>query len=131
MEDLKYTLSTDPSFRSQYIEDEAKWMADQGFLLYPIHIKPVRAEPGCWIYFVRDGQMVGRARIQGFVTTVVSDDLYTFTGEPASKTCWNIKATAMEIAKTPIETEVGFQSFRYLSDEERRSWAEAFSEGSK
>jgi hypothetical protein len=59
------TLATDPKLRSGSIQEEAKFLKVRGWLWYPINGEPSQRIDGAWLYFVRDGYVVGRKDNQG------------------------------------------------------------------
>ena len=62
VDDIKLTLSKNPNLRSQTIEEEARWMNQEGPLYYTLsRNKPLRAEAGCCVYFIKGGQLAGAA----------------------------------------------------------------------
>ena len=66
MDDIKLTLSNNPNLRSQTIEEEARWMKQEGPLYYTLsRNEPLRAKAGCWVYFIKGGQLAGRAERNG------------------------------------------------------------------
>ncbi len=63
MDDIKLTLSNNPNLRSQTIEEEARWMNQEGPLFYTLgRHKPLCANEGCWVYFIKGGQLAGAPR---------------------------------------------------------------------
>jgi hypothetical protein len=49
MADIKLTLSTDSQKRSQSIDEEARWLENEGALYYELSGKPRKAHGGCWV----------------------------------------------------------------------------------
>ncbi len=66
MRSIKLTLSTDPKMRSPSASDEARWLRSARSLKYQLHRLPLHAAAGDWVYFIREGRVVARARAQGF-----------------------------------------------------------------
>jgi len=124
MKDIKVTLSQRPE-RAPNIEAEAEWMEEEGELWYPLgRNKPLEAVVGCWVYLLRDGHLVGRARAEDFEHFERSPS-YTYSGEPGQLNGWEVKCVEIEVA-TRRPKHTGFQGFRYVSDEEQAEFAEAF-----
>ncbi len=125
MEDIKMTLSANPRLRSPNIEEEARWMVEEGPIYYPLSGRPRRTEPGCWIYFIRERFLVARSRIDDIVQRVAPEAGHTYTGAPTALKRWTIACTSMEKAKTHV-AHASFQGFRYVTDDERIRFEEAF-----
>lgn len=124
MRDIKLTLSRRPE-RAPNIKAEAEWMQQEGELWYPLgRNKPVEADVGCLVYFVRDGHLVGRAYAEEFRHFERSAS-YTYSGEDHQLNGWEVKCITIEIA-THRPAHKGFQGFRYLTDAERSEFEAAF-----
>lgn len=126
MADIKLTLSADPAKRSPNIEAEARWLKSKGAIYYQLQSKPLNASAGCWVYFIRDGQVVARAKAKDFRFMKAKELGGNYTGFPQNRAGWRVKCVPpMEIAARPIPHK-GFQGFRYVSDEERVHFEGAF-----
>ncbi len=127
MDDIMVTLSADPQLRSPNIEKEAEWAKREGSLYYPLGAnRPLRSSSGCWIYFIREGKMVARARIEGFFEwEELPKPLFTYTGERESRRRWWVKYGGFALAKRSISHK-GFQGFRYIARNERAKFARSF-----
>jgi hypothetical protein len=122
---IKYTLSRDTSRRAPSIEAEAQWLREEGFLWYPLNVKPQRARIGDWVYFIRDGSMVARARITARSPNDASEFFTTYTGQKVETSCFQIQVKQMELARLPIPHK-GFQGFRYVTAKELPAFERAF-----
>jgi hypothetical protein len=123
---IKLTLGTDVNARAPSIEDEARWMKEAGPLCYPLgRNRPVHAEEGDCVYFIRAGKMVARAKADRFCQLSGSEERYTFTGEVSKTRGWQVECSRMELAKKPIAFR-GFQGFRYVSRDEQICFESAF-----
>jgi len=121
MADIKLTLAEDKR-RAPSIEAEARRLQDEGWLYYPIQGQPVRAKPGCWVYFIRGDHMVARAEAENFERSENATSLYDGTPLPAGK--WMVKCIPpMEIARRRPPHK-GFQGFRYVAGSD--GFADAF-----
>ncbi|MFO0889886.1 MAG: hypothetical protein U0790_12185 [Isosphaeraceae bacterium] len=131
MADIKLPLSSDPRRRSQTIQEEKEWMESEGPIYHNLgRGKPQNFWKGCWVYFIKNGQVAGRSRAERVkpLEELLSDpELYTYTGEesPAKLKSHHVVCESMEIASHPIPHE-GFQGFRYVRPEERRAFENAF-----
>jgi hypothetical protein len=124
MRDIKITLSTSAS-RAGSIQDELDWLKEEGELWYPVSAgKPQFTRPGLWVYFIRDGHVVARAPIAS-IDPPSSVTLSSYSGEPMQSRAWQIRVETMELAVQPIR-HLGFQGFRYVTDEERALFESAF-----
>jgi len=124
MRDIKLTLATDRT-RASTVEQELSWLRSVGELWYPLHTgKPKDAGKGSWVYFIRDGHLVARARAES-IDPPTSKPKYGYSGEPQPSKAWEVRITEMEIAKQH-PAHPGFQSFRYVRDEERQEFEAAF-----
>ncbi len=128
MSDIKLTLSQDTSLRSEKVEDEAAWMSEEGPIYYQLHRRPKTALPGCRVYFVRAGRLVGRAIAEDFVEQTGEEELYSFTGAQQTHEGWSVHCSEMEVLDEPfrIETQSGFQGFRNVQGEEQKQFEQAF-----
>jgi hypothetical protein len=126
MADIKITLSTDPLTRSSTIQEEAAWLNEAGALFYPLHVKPTQASKGCWVYFIRDGKVVGGARARRFVEWRTKNKEVSYTGVRLGKPGWRVAISPpMQLAKRPFAHE-GFQGFRYVKVDEQARFESAF-----
>lgn len=123
--DIKITLDSHSKKRSPTIEAEARWMLEHGSLWYPLHAEPKRVHPGCWVFFVRDGRMVARARADRFVQRRELARTSSYAGHRQVPASWNVECSSMQVATHPI-THAGFQGFRYVKTEERQEFGAAF-----
>jgi len=126
MADIKLTLSKDPKKRAPDIESEARWLQKEGHLYYELQTQPLRASAGCWVYFVRNGKLMARARASDF-RRMTKDELGgSFTGELAHHDGWRVEIKPpMQIAIRPI-SHAGFQGFRYVRPDEVAAFKRAF-----
>ena len=126
MRDIKLTLSTDPAKRSPSTEEEARWLAKQGELWYPLGPnRPVEAGPGCWVYFIRGGKLVSRAKAESFDPPSGKAKV-SYTGSPTNRgSSWEVRVTAMELARVRLD-HPGFRGFRYVTPDEQASFERAF-----
>jgi hypothetical protein len=129
MADIKLTLSKDTKKRSPDVKSEARWLKKMGLLYYELHTKPLRASAGCWVYFIRDGKLMARAKARDF-RKMTKDELGgSFTGELADHDGWRVGIKPpMHIASRPVPHR-GFQGFRYVRPDERAVFARAFDKG--
>lgn len=69
VDDIKITLSKDPKKRAPDIKSEAQRFdtKKEGALYYELHKKPRHTSAGCWVYFIRDGELVARAKASDFL----------------------------------------------------------------
>jgi len=130
VEDIKLTLSNNTNLRSQTIDEEARWMNQEGPLYYTLgRNKPLRAEAGCWVYFIKGGQLAGRAHAErmGKASELHPEPLSTYSGEELERDTdkCEVECRTMEVASHPIPHK-GFQGFRYVLPEEVRSFENAF-----
>ncbi|MFC1976569.1 hypothetical protein ACFLXQ_09235 [Chloroflexota bacterium] len=126
MPDIKLTLSKDTKFHAPSEAEEAARMRQEGELVYPLPSKPTKALPGCMVYFIRDGQLVARARAKDFINaSQIQQGLYSYTGEPTEVTDWNVVCEDMELAAQPI-AHPGFQGFQYVTQAEQEQFEDAF-----
>jgi hypothetical protein len=130
VDDIKLTLSNNPNLRSQTIEEEARWMNQEGPLYYTLsRNKPLRAEAGCWVYFIKGGQLAGRARAEriGKASELHPEPLFSYSGKELEQPPDNyeVECKTMEVASHPIPHK-GFQGFRYVLSEEVRAFENAF-----
>jgi hypothetical protein len=131
MADIKLTLSQNSRLRSRSIKEEAQWMEEEGPIYYNLgRNKPLHAEEGCWVYFIRAGRLAGRARADriGKLRDLHPNlELVSYTGEeqPVGPESWQVACRKMEIASHPVPHE-GFQGFRYVRPEEQKAFENAF-----
>lgn len=123
---IKYTLSTDPSLRSPSIEEELNFLRVSGYLYYEIQ-KPKEPKKivGEFVYFIRAGQMLARAKISGCRWMDASEMGGTYTGVRTEKSCWRFEIKKMELAEWPIQHK-GFQGFHYVTAKELPTFERAF-----
>lgn len=125
MSDLKLTLSADPAKRSPSIEEEAHWLEEAGQLWYPLGPnRPLKAQPGCWIYFIRGGKLVARAGASSF-DPPPRGPMFSYTGRPTNQGSWQVRIEYMELAKSRLDYP-GFQGFRYVTADEQAAFERAF-----
>lgn len=122
---IKYTLSKDTGRRAPSIEAEAEWLCDEGALWYPLNVKPQQADKGDLVYLIRDGAMLGRARITDIDWKDASEMGSTYTGAQVKKSCLCFEIKDIERAKRPISHK-GFQGFRYVTANELPAFERAF-----
>lgn len=126
MADIKITLSRNSQRYAADIDEEIQYLNSQGWLWYKLSGKgkPKKVEPGDYVYFVLKGKVAGRAIIQT-ITSPDGEILKTQKKKDISRTGWGIIIKKMEKPKEDILTN-GFQSFRYLSLEEERTFPPVF-----
>jgi len=126
MRDIKITLSRDPKLRSPDVFEEARWLQDSGAIYYQLSTMPKYAKAGCFVYFIRNGQLVARAVADDFLRMEVDELGGSYTGVPTTKGGIRVKVMPpMEIAVTPIDHK-GFQGYHYVKEEERQAFQGAF-----
>jgi hypothetical protein len=124
--DIKLTLSTEARNRAPTIEAEATWLAREGKLYYPLSGRPRRGVPGCWVYFIRAGELVARARAMDFRRMESSELGGSYTGVPQDSAGWHVAVIPpMELATRRVPHE-GFQGFRYVSQSDAAQFEKAF-----
>ncbi len=123
--DIKLTLAAGSKIRSPTIDAEARWIEDNGPIYYGLPTKPKEAGPGSWVYFLRDGALRARARIDQMVSGDEMGERFTYTGAPIESAPWNQAVSKMELANRPIPQK-GFQGYRYVSDLEASTFVTAF-----
>lgn len=129
MRDIKLTLGRRPN-RAPSVGAEARRMKTLGPLYYPLGANgPKHAAPGCWVYFIRAGELVGRAKAKTIEWIDPPIDGYDAAEQPSTIKGWQVTCTKMELASRPIPTE-GFQAFRYVTAAEGSAFERAFSETS-
>lgn len=100
-------------------------MKQEGPLYYPLgRNRPLHAKAGCWVYFVRDGAVVARAKVDRILRQPAGV-LYTYTGAVRNSDGWHVECSAMELAKKRIP-HPGFQGFRYVTADEQSVFEAAF-----
>lgn len=125
MADIKLTLSTDQRKRSPSIEAEREWLMKEGRLWYPLgRHRPQRLAPGDWIYFIRAGQLVARARIES-IDPPSGDPKWSYRDQDTNGGSWEAAITSMELAIRRLPHR-GFQGFRYVTPAESDGFAAAF-----
>jgi hypothetical protein len=114
-----------PLVKLESIEEEKKWLDKEKKLWYPLgRYCPRDAKPGCWVYFIRRGKLVARAKADAF-DPPSHDPKYTYTGKLATRGSWEVQISSMEFAKDPI-AHPGFRGFRYVSHDEQLLFEGAF-----
>src|SRR5205823_1263967 len=99
MADIKLTLRADPKKRSPSVESEAQWLQDEGRLYYQLQAQPLKAKPGCRVYFIRDGRLAARARANAFQYKEADELGGTYTGASGLRPGWYVEVIRpMEIA---------------------------------
>jgi hypothetical protein len=125
MADITLTLNIDPKTRSSSIEEEALWLQKEGAIYYELPHRPLDAEPGCWVYFIRRRKLVARARAKGF-PYLDGQSLGTFTGAKTDRSGWCVEVVPpMELTDRGSIHE-GFQGFRYVKDQVQDLFESAF-----
>jgi predicted HNH restriction endonuclease len=96
-------------------------LVEKGSRLLPSH-----AKPGCWVYFIRQGLVAARAKVQGFVhRKKITQSLRTYSGQRARPAEWNVKCSSMHMPKTRV-LHRSFQGFQYVTAEEAKTFRRAF-----
>jgi len=85
MRDIKITLSTDSKLRAPSAADEARRLLRDGKLAYPLPNRPIQSGPGAYVYFVRDGKVVGRALIDCFQSPGKAGPSFTGVRRPGGE----------------------------------------------
>lgn len=126
MTDIKLTLSKDIKKRAPDIHSEARRLKKVGALYYELHTKPLHASNGDWVYFIRDGEVVGRAKANRFLWMSKNDLGTSYTGKLTDHDGWHVEIKApMQIAFRLIPHN-SFQGFRYVRPEEKATLESAF-----
>jgi len=128
MADIKLTLSQNKALRSPSIDEEAGWMEQEGPIYYTLGAnRPLHAEAGCWVYLIRGGGLVARAKADEIRQRDNLEDRYTYTGVATStkEGVWEVACRRMYKAHERLPLE-GFQGFRYVTDEEQEAFEGAF-----
>ena len=100
-------------------------MKEKGPVYYPLGpYRPLHAHEGCWVYFMRGGMLVSRAKADR-ICQLSPEILHTYTGEPTSSRAWQVECSLMELARTSIPHR-GFQGFRYVTPGEQARFEAAF-----
>src|SRR3954454_5429869 len=125
MRDIKLTLGRRPN-RAPSVGAEARRMKTLGPLHYPLGANgPKHAAPGCWVYFIRAGELVGRATAKTIEPVDPPMDGYDAAEQPSKIKGWQVTCSKMELARRTIPTE-GFQAFRYVTPAESKAFERAF-----
>ena len=126
MADIKLTLSKDIKKRAPDIYSEARRLKKENALYYELHTKPLRASEGDWVYFIRDGEVVARARASKFLWMTKNELGGSYTGELTDHDGWRVEIKPpMQIASQPVP-HISFQGFRYVRPEEKTTFESAF-----
>ena len=126
MADIKLTLSKDIKKRAPDIYSEARRLKKESALYYELHTRPLRASKGNWVYFIRDGEVVARARASNFLWMTKNDLGGSYTGELTDHDGWRVEIKPpMQIASRPVPHK-SFQGFWYVRAEERAALESAF-----
>jgi predicted HNH restriction endonuclease len=123
--DIKLTLAGTSKIRSPTIEAEARWIEDNGPIYYGLPSRPKQSGVGSWVYFLRDGQLKARARIDAIIRGKELGRMSSFSGQALPTAAWNLAVTSMELSKRQI-AQRGFQGFRYVTSMEARLFQSAF-----
>jgi hypothetical protein len=127
--DIKLTLGTDTKLRSPTIQDEARRVQAEGPIYYPLQGRPRHCGPGDTVYFIRDGTVAARARVDAIVPkSELPRPLRTYSGRLGLPTAWSVSCSRMTVASRPVPHS-GFQGFRYVSDDELPLFTAAFRRG--
>lgn len=124
--DIKLTLAARSKIRSPTVEAEARWIEDNGPIYYGLPTQPKEAGEGSWAYFLRDGAVRARAKIDQIVSGDELGDVFTYTGHPIRAATWNLAVSKMELSSRPIPYR-GFQGYRYVTLAESSKFESAFS----
>jgi hypothetical protein len=91
-----------------------------------LHKNPLHASAGCWVYFIRDGKLVARAKASKF-RRMRKDELGgSFTGVLTDHDGWRVEIKPpMQIASRRIFHN-SFQGFRYVRRDEIATFERAF-----
>jgi len=123
--DIKLTLSKSQT-RSPTIVAEARWVEDNAPISYGLPTRPTKADRGDTIYFVKEGAMRARAKIDELVSAKELGPRFTYSGLEVSPAPWNVLISAMELSSQPVPAK-GFQGYRYVDGPEARRYVAAFS----
>lgn len=125
MADIMVTLSTGPE-RAPTIKKEKDWADKEGGLYYPLgDNRPLNAGIGDLIYFIREGRLVARAKIEEILKREQAPkEIYTYTGQIERYRTWWVKYKNFELAKKHIPSS-GFQGFRYVG-RKRKQFEQSF-----
>lgn len=126
MKDIKLTLSKDPTMRSPNVIEEAKWLEKEGAIYYQLQGFPRQVEAGCYVYFIRNGAIVGRAIAEEFLYMKLEDLGGSYTGVPSTKGGIRVKVVPPMEVSTKTLFHDSFQGFRYVKEEEQESFEDAF-----
>jgi hypothetical protein len=121
---LKATLKTD-AHRAHSIEAEAEWMEACGSLYYNLSGPRKRAQPGCWLYLIKQGQLAARSRVVRFEYLDHPKTVYGYDGHPYQHQGWQLEYSGMELARVRLPM-AGFQGCHYVTPEEAGPFARAF-----
>lgn len=92
---------------------------------YPLPSCPRLAGTGCWVYFIRAGRLVARARAEAFEVPGKPGKSYKGVSQPAAPASVVISSMAVLPQSRRIATQ-GFQGFRYLTDSDDKRFPRAF-----
>jgi hypothetical protein len=126
MADIKLTLSKDIKKRAPDIHSEFRRLKKESALYYELHKKPLRASEGDWVYFIRDGEVVARAKASKFLWMSKNALGGSYTGELTDHDGWRVEIRPpMQIASRPVPHK-SFRGFRYVRLEEKAAFESAF-----
>lgn len=129
MRDIKLTLSQDKRRRSQTVEDEAAWVNRTRDIKYAIPTRPREAQAGCWVYFIRAGLLVARAKADEFIRLPTGEHLESYTGVKEEKGGWHVVISSMEVLpkskRLPHDPHF-FQGYHYVRAHEKTTFERAF-----
>ena len=126
MTDIKLTLSKDTKKRAPDIHSEARRLKKEGALYYELHTKPLRASSGDWVYFIRNGEVVARAKASKFLWMSKTDLGTSYTGELADHDGWRVEIKPPMQFASRLIAHSSFQGFRYVRPEEKAALESAF-----
>ena len=93
---------------------------------YPLNQLPCHAGPGCWVYFIRAGEVVARARAVVFEAPGKGGSSYTGIPQPTPPADVKIEAP-MEVLKPGKRLECrGFQGYRYVTSRDQSRFFRLF-----
>jgi hypothetical protein len=124
MSDLVIAMSL--KGHSPSIEAEQAYMEECGSLVYALPTCPTRAQPGSWVYYIRQGELQARARVVQFENLDHPKTFYSSIGRAFEHRRWQVELTGMELARVPLPVAWRQQGYRYVTEAEADCFARAF-----